>query len=265
MIDCAAAQVVDGLEQRDDVDVQPRRLAGLPAVPPPCSISATSSMSLTRVGLGDDVVGQRVAPKRRCISAAVSQDAQFACATSRCRRGTASAAAGAAPAPPAASAALRLVEGGIAFAVRTEREQFGDHLLVHAAVLAHVERRQVKAEHLRAARCRPRSRPRASAPGTVARAANRRDLQVVHEFLRVGIGLRLARSPRRIGRMLVERARGGREARVDAGQRAPVRLVAPVLGLVRRARGQLLELAVSPSPCATTATARRRAGGPRSR
>ena len=42
--------------------------------------------------------------------------------------------------------------------------------------------------------------------------------------------------------MLVERAGGGREPRVDPGQRAPVGLVAPVLRLVRRARGQLLEL-----------------------
>ena len=65
-------------------------------------------------------------------------------------------------------------------------------------------------------------------------------IQVAHELCCIRVGLsRPDLGARRC--VLVELSRRRGEARIDAGQRAPVRLVAAVLGLVGRAGGECLE------------------------
>ena len=161
------------------------------------SSSATSSRSLTPSVLEMMWLGSAAAPKRRCSSAAVSQDLQLALrelAVSERRR--------AQRARDVSSSqqqrrALVLAERRVAAAVGTApSNSSADDLLVHAAVLAQVERRQVEAEDLHGRVSDARSRPRAIRPARLRREGIRDDLEIAHEFRRVGIGSRRARSPR---------------------------------------------------------------------
>ncbi len=194
------------------------------------------------VGVGDDVVGQRARPIAPLQLRRGVQDPQLAGRVARRMSDAASAAAWASPALPAASAAAPLPRardsrGGWRRAANSSATTCS----VHPAVLAHVERREVKTEHLRRAHQAAQPAGREPPGAGCAASESRDDLEVAHELLRLGVGLRRRDLGEHRG-MLVERARGGREPRVDPGQRAPVGFVTPVLGLVRRARGQLLEL-----------------------
>ncbi len=115
-------------------------------------------------------------------------------------------------------------------------QQFGDHALVHVGVLAQVECRQVEAEHARGV----------AQPAQAAARDQRRlvtdqrvvdHVEVAHELFGVAVGVGVTdRLPQRL--VLVQRARGDRQAGVDAGQRAAVQLVLAVRRLVRRGGGQ---------------------------
>ena len=106
------------------------------------------------------------------------------------------------------------------------REELGDHRLVHIGVLAQVEHREVKAEHLDRAdegrepsggkRCGAMQRERG-----VDRAQVREKL--VRIRVRRQVGMRRAR------RDIARQRGGGRgDAGVDADQRLPIRLVVTV-------------------------------------
>ncbi len=131
-------------------------------------------------------------------------------------------------------------QGCVTLAARSQREQFGDQLLVHAAVLTHVERRQMKAENDRGTV--QSAQPPARHPlRTVGRQRIGQHRQVLCEFDAIPVGRRLG-DRATIGHVMVEQPRGRGKPRVDAGQRTPIRLVAAMFRGVRRLLRQLLEL-----------------------
>jgi hypothetical protein len=65
--------------------------------------------------------------------------------------------------------------------MRACAKQFGNDLLVYAAVLAHVERRQVKTEYLHGASQRLQP-ARGDAPGAIGSQRARDNVQIVEQF-----------------------------------------------------------------------------------
>ena len=132
--------------------------------------------------------------------------------------------------------ALLLAQLEVVVAHVRPRQEFGDHPLVHIRVLPQVERGQMKAEHA----CRVAQAAQPAARDQARLVADQRivdHVEVAHEFGGVAIGVGVAdRLPQRL--MLVERARGGGQPGVDAGERAPVQLVLAVRRLVRCGGGQ---------------------------
>lgn len=107
---------------------------------------------------------------------------------------------------------------------------------MHVRHLAQIDRREVEAEHVD--RPRQRGQPRIGQRlAVVRREGIDDDLEIGAQFLRARVGG--GRADRVAAGILAgQLAAGGRQARIHADQRAPVRLIRAVLGVIRRAFGQ---------------------------
>ena len=133
-----------------------------------------------------------------------------------------------------------LIEPGVMRRDAGHRQQFGQHGLMLVRALPQVDRGQVKAKHLH--RPDQRLQPLPDQGLRVLRDQGRFDhAQVAQQFLGCQVGvLRCHRMAR--GLATAQVLEGGRQARIDADQGAPVRLVLAVLVAVGRALGQGLHL-----------------------
>ena len=125
------------------------------------------------------------------------------------------------------------------------RHDLAHHARVHAAVLAQIDRRQVEPE--RAHRAQQVAQPPVGGQaGAVVGQRHRDDFQIELQLHRRAVGPRRAdRARERTRRRRAARCQlllCRREPRVDAGERAPERLVRAALPAVRRARRQLGQL-----------------------
>ncbi|OGI64871.1 MAG: hypothetical protein A2W18_13555 [Candidatus Muproteobacteria bacterium RBG_16_60_9] len=129
------------------------------------------------------------------------------------------------------SFALVFPEIRVTRAIRAALEQFANNLCVHAGVLAHIERTKVKSEHLGG------TTQIAQPPVRDARGAMRFErlgdhIQIANEVCTSGVGRRVAECLAR-SMVVAERAGGSGEPRVNAGERAAIRLVFTVRRKIR--------------------------------
>ena len=114
-------------------------------------------------------------------------------------------------------------------------EKLGDGALVDIGILPHVERREVEAEDVDRAAQRPQPAAREDRAAVGFQRVGD-DREVGGEFgglgVRLGVGQRLAQR-----HDVIELARGLGEARIEAGDGAPIGLVAPGGRAVGRAIG----------------------------
>ncbi len=191
------------------------------------------------IGLGDDVVRQRLAAEAPMHLAGGIDDRQFlgdVFAVLQKRRAQQPRHLEFLQQPLAARG---FVQFRVTRLARTQREELGDDLLVHATVLAHVQRRQVETENVRS-------------PQQIAQPAARHALRSIRGqrigdhgkvpgkfgVVRVGPGIGNSRP---VGHAMAERMGGGGKPGVDPGQGPTVRLVAAMLGHVGRKRRQFVE------------------------
>ena len=141
-------------------------------------------------------------------------------------------------------AALRFAQARIVRLDPRDRQQFGDNQGVHRRVLPHVERRQMKAEHVHGAdQIRQRSGHEGRALIFDQRPQHR--LEIVGQLGRTGI--RIGRHRRWPGRGRArEQGIGGGEPGIDAGQGAPIGLIGAVRRGVVRPVGQGLQIGRHP-------------------
>ena len=235
-----APQVVDGLEERRDVEVQGWLIGGpRPQQPRLAQQHGRFEDIAHRVGVRDDAGRQRrlaetALDSLRCVEDRKFLGGEFAVGNKR-------------RAQQARGAQFRQQERDLRFLIQLRivrnraraRRELRHHRFVHAAVLAQVDRREVKAKGLRRmAQAHEPAIDHARAAVSAQRLDHR--VEVLHEFRagRIGPGGR-QRAAQRIA--MAERKRGSGKARVHAGQRAPVRLVAPLFGSIVRRIGQALE------------------------
>ena len=158
--------------------------------------------------------------------------------------------------------ALVFGERGVVVRHAGLREQLGHDRLVHVGVLAQVEHREMESEDVDGAHAAARDGPRRAAPRRAPRASARssRDRRQAPPASRTAASVAVRRARRHVAG---ERARRGREPRVDADQRLPIRLVGAMRVVVVRRRGEREQFAASAARAASTARARRRARGSR--
>ena len=232
MIAPQRSQVVDGLEQRNDVDARrPRpgaQQAGLAS-----AARATSSRSDTDSALRDHVVRHRRV-RRGAVRAALPRRRSRARAATLGEYSTYGERSGRGPASSRREQrhALAFVERGVVGPTPAARKQLGDDRLVHVRVLAQVDRREVEAEHaaprgaaLAAGRARAAPAPCAAqrrARSTSRSAANSPGVAYGGSVdRRRGGAARIGRAPRRSRRAAhrCRSARGGRARRARCGER----------------------------------------------
>ena len=119
-------------------------------------------------------------------------------------------------------------------------EKLAHGLLVNRAVLAHVQRRQMEAEHLGGA-AQAGDPPARQIYRAVLEQRIDQHIQVGDEFLRRGIGLRMPVHRRQVRDFVPELSGGGGEARINQDQRAAVGFVGARGNLVRRSVGEFAQ------------------------
>ena len=234
----AAAQVLDGFKQRDDIDVQ--RIAAFQQA---CLLQHQCQFQHVahRIGLGDDVIGQCGPAKAPVYVRCGLHDAQLALyhigvffkldhqRLSRLQR------------VEQRLAPLSFVKAGIIADRSAMRQQFADGLFVYRAVLAHIQWRQMKTEHL----CCAAQIGQASA----CQISSAVLIQRVDQY--VQIGDKLFRRGVRQGRLIHRRqmryfvtklAGGGRQTRINQYQCAAIRLIDPADCGIRRSIGKAAQV-----------------------
>ena len=227
-------QVADGLEQRHDVDVERvlQRAQQARFLQQHRQLEQVGDV----VGLGNDAVANRRLAIALVRAACRAKDRQLAFGLVRVAHVGRGERARGGELLEQQRAAARFVPGAVVGARAGDLEQLGHHALMHVGVLAQVNRRQMKAEHLH--RAAQLAQPPAAERGrTVGHQRAVQGVEILGQRGRIGIGFgagdRVAR-----GLVAEQCAVGGGQPGVEAGHRAAVGLVAAVRGVVARALGQ---------------------------
>ena len=231
------AQVLDGFEQRHDDQVVVGCIVQRAAHQPALLLQQQHLEQVAGVlGVADDVVAQRLGAVALAHLDGGLEDRQFAA----CQRGVFGATHAQRPGVveqlDEQRAALHLVQRAVVGLDARHLQQLGQHRFMLVGALAQVHRGQVEAEDLH--RAHQRRQARADQRLRMVRLQRTLDhAQVGQELGRARVGvLRRHRMAQRLG--AGQRLQRGRQARVHADQRAPVGLVAAVLVVVGRGRGQ---------------------------